>query len=130
MTLLRQVYSSGAPWEQTFGYRRAVRLGHMICVSGTAPIDDAGNTFAPGDAYAQTRRCFEIAIQALLALGAGTHHVVRTRMYVTDITRAGEYGRAHAEFFGSHPCASTMVEVSRLISPDMLVEVELDALAP
>jgi isochorismate pyruvate lyase len=96
-------------------------------VSGTAPVGVDGAVVAPGDAYAQAKRCFEIAILALRELGAETAHVVRTRMYVTDITRWEEYGRAHAEAFGSAPPATAMVEVKRLIDPAMLIEVEVDA---
>jgi enamine deaminase RidA (YjgF/YER057c/UK114 family) len=120
--------SSGAPWEKRFGYCRAVRAGAWIAVSGTAPVAPDGTTHAPGDAYAQTRKCIEIALAALRDLGAGPEHVVRTRMFVTDIARADEIGRAHGEAFGDAPPATSMVEVRRLIAPDMLVEVEIDAL--
>jgi len=124
----RQSVTSGSPWEQKFGYRRAVRVGNVVHVSGTAPVADDGNTFAPGEPYAQARRCFQIALRAAAELGAGPEHVVRTRMYVTDISLSGEFGRAHGEFFAAHPPASTMVEVSALILPGMLIEVELEAL--
>ena len=94
-------------------------------------MDDAGETFAPGNAYAQAQRCFEIAQAALAELGVGMHQVVRSRMYVTDISRWAEYGQAHQEFFGEHPPVTTMVEVKGLINPDMLIEVEIEAmLAP
>ena len=126
----RKVYTSGAPWEQKFGYRRAVRMGNVVHVSGTAPIDEQGGTFAPGDAYAQAKRCFEIALAAANELGAQPEHVVRTRMYVTDIRFADDYGRAHGEFFAKYPPASTMIEVRKLIQPDMLIEIELEALVP
>jgi isochorismate pyruvate lyase len=119
---------SGAPWERRFGYCRAVRSGAHIFVSGTAPVAPDGSTFAPGDAYAQMKRCFEIALAALRELGAGPEHVVRTRMYVTDIARSEEFGRAHGEAFAAAPPATAMVEVKALIAPDMLCEVELDAL--
>ena len=119
---------SGAPWERRFGYCRAVRSGAHVFVSGTAPIAPDGSTFAPGDAYAQMTRCFEIALAALRELGAGPEHVVRTRMYVTDVSRAEDFGRAHAEAFGAAPPATAMVEVKALIAPDMLCEVEVDAL--
>jgi enamine deaminase RidA (YjgF/YER057c/UK114 family) len=120
---------TGAPWEKKVGYCRAVRAGSQIFVSGTAPVAADGSTFAPGDAYAQAKRCFEIAVSALRDLGAGPEHVVRTRMYVTDISRWAEYGRAHAEAFGRAPPATAMVEVSKLIDPAMLIEVEIDAVA-
>ena len=122
--------TSGSPWEEKFGYRRAVRVGNVVHVSGTAPVDDDGNTFAPSGPYAQAKRCFEIALKAAAELGAEPAHVVRTRMYVTDIRHAEEYGRAHGEFFRDHPPASTMVEVRKLILPDMLIEIELEAVIP
>ncbi len=118
---------TGAPWEKKVGYCRAVKAGPFVSVSGTAPVGDDGKTFAPGDAYAQTRRCIEIIQRALDQLGVGLSCVVRTRMYVTDISRWEEYGRAHQEFFGAHPPANTLVEVAKLVSPDMLIEVEVDA---
>lgn len=118
---------SGAPWESKVGYCRALRAGAHVYVTGTAPVAEGGGVFAPGDAYAQARRCFEIIGRALERLGGDLSCVVRTRMFVTDIGRWEEFGRAHAEFFGSHPPATTMVEVSRLIDPEMLIEVEADA---
>jgi enamine deaminase RidA (YjgF/YER057c/UK114 family) len=121
-----KVYS-GSPWEKEVGYCRAVRRGNLILVAGTAPVDPDGTTHAPGDAYAQTRRCFEIALGSLQDLGGGVEHVVRTRMYTTDISRWRDYGRAHRELFGENPPVTTMVEVSALIAPDMMIEVELEA---
>ena len=121
---------SGAPWESRIGYCRALRAGDRIFVTGTAPVDDSGACFAPGDAYAQTKRCFEIIENALKALGADLTCVVRTRMYVTDISRWKEYGQAHGELFAHHPPAATMVEVSSLIDPQMLIEIEADAICP
>lgn len=121
---------TGAPWEKKVGYCRAVKAGPFVSVSGTAPVGDDGKTFAPGDAYAQTRRCIEIIQRALGQFGLDLSSVVRTRMYVTDISRWEEYGRAHQEFFGAHPPATTAVEISKLISPDMLIEVEVDAVCP
>lgn len=122
----RRVFS-GAPWEAKVGYCRAVRAGEHIYVSGTAPVAEGGGVFAPGDAYAQARRCFEIIERALRALGADLACVVRTRMFVTEIARWAEFGRAHREFFGAHPPATTMVEVRALVDPAMLIEVEADA---
>jgi enamine deaminase RidA (YjgF/YER057c/UK114 family) len=119
---------TGAPWEQKVGYCRAVRAKNHVFVSGTAPVNLDGTTHAPGDAYAQAKRCCDIALAAMRDLGAGPEHVVRTRMYVTDIGRWAEFGRAHAEAFGHAPPATAMVEVKRLIAPDMLIEVEVDAL--
>ena len=118
---------SGAPWEKTVGYCRAIRAGPHVFVSGTAPLAEGGGVFAPGDAYAQTLRCFEIAFAALAKLGAERRHVVRTRMYVTDISKWNDHGRAHGELFHGHPPATTMVEVSALIDPAITVEVEVDA---
>lgn len=118
---------SGAPWERKVGYCRALRAGRCIYVTGTAPVADDGSVFAPGDAYRQARRCFEIIATALRQLGAEPRHVVRTRLYVTDITRWAEFGDAHREFVGDHPPCTTMVEVSRLIDPAMLIEIEVDA---
>jgi len=118
---------SGAPWESKVGYCRAVKAGEHIYVSGTAPIDEEGQVFAPGDAYLQARRCLEIMERALQELGCGRESVVRTRMFVTDVGRWEEYGRAHREFFSQHPPATSMVEVRSLIHPDMLIEIEVDA---
>jgi enamine deaminase RidA (YjgF/YER057c/UK114 family) len=118
---------SGARWEAQVGYCRALRAGNLIFVTGTAPADDSGEVYAPGDAYRQARRCFEIIALHLRKLGSELCDVTRTRMYVTDITRWEEFGRAHHECFGEHPPATTMVEVARLIDPEMLIEVEADA---
>jgi isochorismate pyruvate lyase len=122
----QRVYSK-APWEEEVGYCRALRAGNQIHVTGTAPVDDHGQVFAPGDAYEQARRCLALIDQALGRLGAGREHIVRTRMLVTDIARWRDYGRAHREFFGEHRPATTMVEISRLIAPEMLIEIEADA---
>jgi len=119
---------SGARWEETVGYCRALRAGDRIFVTGSAPVNSDGAVHQPGDAYAQTRRCLEIVLEALERLGAGAEHVVRTRMFVTDIDRWDDYGRAHREVFGMHPPTTTMVEVARLIHPDMLIEIEADAI--
>jgi enamine deaminase RidA (YjgF/YER057c/UK114 family) len=123
----RRRVHTGAPWEAQVGYCRAVRAGQQIFISGTAPVAAGGGTHAPGDAYEQARRCLEIIVQALHELGAEPRHVVRTRMFVTDVARWAEYGRAHAELFAAHPPATSMVEVKALIAPDMLIEIEADA---
>ena len=120
---------SGAPWESEVGYCRALRSGDRIFVTGTAPVAPEGGVAHVGDAYRQTRRCFEIMGEALAELGASFEDVTRTRMFVTDIERWEEYGRAHGEVFGDHPPTTTMVEVRRLIDPDMLIEIEADAVA-
>ena len=119
---------SGAPWEQSVGYCRALRHGKLVFVTGTAPLADDGSVVAPGDAYRQAKRCFEIITRAIRQLGAVPADVIRTRLYVTDIRRWEEFGRAHKEFVGeSRPC-TTMVEVRALIDPAMLIEVEADAI--
>jgi isochorismate pyruvate lyase len=118
---------SGARWEREIGYCRALRAGDRVFVTGTAPVNPDGSIHAPGDAYAQARRCFEIITEALHGVGAGVEHVTRTRMFVTEIERWADYGRAHHEVFGEHPPATTMVEVRRLIHADMLIEIEADA---
>jgi len=119
---------SGAPWEGTVGYCRAVRLGSHIAVSGTAPVGDDGEVVGIDDAYVQAQRCIVIIGEALERAGASLSDVVRTRMFVTDIGRWEEIARAHKEAFGEVSPATTMVEVARLIDPDMLVEIEADAL--
>lgn len=126
MTQFRRVYS-GAPWEAEVGYCRAVRAGDYIFVTGTAPVDETGKVFTPGDGYAQARLCLLKIEKALEELGAELSDVVRTRMFVTDISRWAEFGRAHKEFFGEHPPATSMVEVRSLIDPAMLIEIEVDA---
>lgn len=124
----RQSYSSGTRWEPVVGYSRAVRVGAHIAVTGTTATGEDGAIVGRGDAYVQTAQTLHNIGRALAALGAGFEHVVRTRMFVTDITLWQEVGRAHAEVFGTIRPATTMVEVSRLIDPDMLVEIEADAI--
>lgn len=118
---------SEAPWESQVGYCRALRVGAQVFVTGTAPLASGGGVHAPGDAYGQAARCFELISEALAGVGASLADVTRTRMFVTDISRWAEYGRAHAEAFGAHPPTTSMVEVRRLIDPDMLIEIEADA---
>ncbi len=119
---------SDVSWETRTGYCRAIRVGDNIYVSGTAPIDANGGVFAPGDAYAQTRFCLQRIQKALQDLGSDCQDVVRTPLYVTDISRSADYAQAHHEFFGAHPPANTMVEVRALVDPEMLVEVEVEAI--
>ena len=109
------------------GYSRAVVVGDQVVVSGTAPVAEGGGTHAPGDPYAQTKRCLEIILAALEQAGASAKDVVRTRMFVTDISRWEEYGKAHGEVFGDIRPATTMVGVAALIEPDMMVEMEAEA---
>lgn len=118
---------SGAPWEASVGYCRVLEAGDRIFVTGTAAVDPEGGVHAPGNAYAQAARCIEIIREQLARLGVSLDRVTRTRMFVTDIDRWKEYGRAHAEAFGDHPPTTSMVEVRRLIHPDMLIEIEADA---
>ncbi len=122
-----RVYSK-ASWEKIVGYCRALKAGNHVYVTGTAPVNEDGTgVHAPGDAYAQALRCLQLIERALLQLGASRKNVVRTRMFVTDVRRWAEYGRAHSEFFGDDRPATTMVEVRALIDAAMLVEVEADA---
>ncbi len=123
----RQCISSGAPWESIVGYSRAVRVGSVVEVSGTAPVEE-GRVVAPGNAAEQTRCCLRIIERALQQAGASLNDVVRTRIYVTDIGHWEEIGRVHGEFFGSIRPATTMVQVSALIDPQMLVEIEATAI--
>ena len=123
----RTNYSSGQKWESIVGYSRAVKVEDRIYVTGTTATDEAGEIVGEGDAYAQTVQIIRNLEKALLAVDAGLEHVVRTRMFVTDISRWEEYGRAHAEFFREIMPATTMVEVSALIDPRMLIEIEADA---
>ena len=122
----RRVFS-GAPWEEAVGYCRVLKAGNLVFVTGTAPVAEDGGVFAPGDSLAQARRCLEIIRDSLGELGVGMDSVVRTRMFTTDIDRWEDYGLAHREVFGDHPPTTTLVEVSRLIHPDMLIEIEADA---
>ncbi|MEM6350222.1 MAG: RidA family protein [Cyanobacteria bacterium P01_D01_bin.14] len=123
----RHRYFTGTQWEPKVGYCRAVRAGQLIFLSGSAPVAENGSTYAPGDAYAQARRCFEIIQSTLQAMDADLSDVVRTRMFVTDISQWEAFGRAHQEFMGEFPPVTSMVEVRRLIAPDMLIEIEADA---
>lgn len=126
---VRRAFTKAA-WEKEIGFCRAIRAGDQIYVTGTAPVDDNGGVHAPGDGYAQARRCLEIIEKALQELGATLANVVRTRMFVTDITLWAEFGRAHRELFADHPPATSMVEVKSLIDPAMLIEIEADAVVP
>ena len=123
----REKFASGAKWESVVGYSRAVRVGDRIYVTGTTATDENNNIVGTGDAYAQAVQCIKNIERALKHFNAGLENIVRTRMFVTDISRWEEYGRAHGEYFRDIMPATTMVEVSRLIDPNMLIEIEADA---
>ena len=126
--MLRTNYSSGAKWEEIVGYSRAVKVGNQVEVTGTVSVNEEGDTVGRGDAYAQTRYILEKIETVLHRAGASLEDVIRTRMFVTDISRWEEYGKAHGEFFSKiKPCTS-MIEVKGLIDPEYLIEIEATAI--
>ena len=123
----RENFATATKWEPIVGYSRAVKVGNQVFVTGTVATDESGNAVAPGDMYAQAKQSLANIEKVLKRSGASMKDVVRTRMFVTDISRWEEAGRAHGEYFKDiRPC-TTMVEVSKLISPEYLIEIEADA---
>lgn len=124
----RKQFSTGARWEPVVGYSRAIRVGDIIEVSGTCAVDENGGPYAIGDAYRQTKKIIEIISKSIESLGGSIEDVVRTRMFVTDIGNWEMVGKAHGETFHAIRPVTTMIEVSKLISPEYLVEIEATAI--
>jgi enamine deaminase RidA (YjgF/YER057c/UK114 family) len=120
---------SGTPWEPKVGYARAVQVGEVVYVSGTTGTDPSGKVLAPGDAYAQTVQAIQNIENALKRLGLSLEYVVRTRIFLTEIDRWEEVAKAHAEYFGNVHPATSLIGVRRLVDPEMLVEIEAEAVA-
>jgi len=125
----REKIFSGTPWEPKVGYSRAIKVGDMVYVSGTTGTDPSGKVLAPGDMYAQTAQAIRNIESALKRLGLGLEYVVRTRIYITKMELWEEAARAHAEFFANIHPATSLIEVSRFIDPEMLVEIEAVAVS-
>jgi enamine deaminase RidA (YjgF/YER057c/UK114 family) len=126
MTVRKNVHS-GSPYESIVGFSRAVQIGNVIAVGGTAPLGPDGKTVAPGDVAAQARRCFEISLAALEQLGAGPDDIIRTRIMLTRLEDWRAAAEVHGEFFGEIQPASTMMQVTSLLDPEWLIETEMDA---
>jgi len=127
MTEIKKI-SSGAKWEDIVGYSRAVKIGSRIIIGGTTAVDEKSNLIGKGDAYKQTKYVFQKVEKYLKLLGAGFENVIINRIYVTDISKWEEIGRAHAEFFGKIKPCCMMIEVKGFIDPDMIVEIETEAI--
>jgi enamine deaminase RidA (YjgF/YER057c/UK114 family) len=126
----RKLVSSGSKFEPVIGFSRAVRVGPHIIVSGTAPLAEGGGVASPGDLYGQTKRCLEIIERAVNEAGGKREHIVRTRMFLKDMSNWQEAGRAHGEFFKDIRPASTMIQIVQAIDPAWLIEIEADAIVP
>lgn len=124
----RKNITSGTEWEDKVGYSRAVKVGDQVFVSGTTAVDEHGEIVGKGDVYLQTKQCILNIEKALKKAGSSLNDVVRTRTFITNIDEWEAFGKAHEEFFGTIKPAATLVEVSKLIHPDLLVEIEADAL--
>ncbi len=129
MKVKRNKVFSGTPWEPLAGYARAVQAGDVVYVSGTTGTDPAGKVLSPGDAYAQSKQAIQNIENALKRVGLGLEHVVRTRIYLTQIDRWKDVAKAHAESFGEIHPATTLVGVQSLIDPEMMVEIEATAVS-
>jgi len=121
--------SSGTVWERTYGYSRAVRVGNVVFVAGTTAVDETGAVIGPGSPYEQARFIFQKIEKALIQVGLSLQHVVRVRTFITDISRWEDVARAQGEVFADIRPAATLVQVSALVSPELLVEIEVDAIA-
>jgi enamine deaminase RidA (YjgF/YER057c/UK114 family) len=128
--MTRRNIPSGSPWEETVGYSRAVRVGNLIEVAGTTAVNERGEVVGANDPYLQTKYALEKIGRALAEAGAGFENVIRTRMFVTDIARWEEVGRAHGQVFRAIRPAATLVQVASLVRSDLLVEIEATAVAP
>lgn len=124
----KQLYSSGSPYEKVIGFSRAVKFGNIIAVAGTGPIAPDGTTASVGDAYGQAKRCLEIIKNVIEEAGGKLENVIRTRMYITDVTVQDEVGRAHGDYFSSIRPAATMVVVKGLVREEWFVEIEADCM--
>jgi len=125
--ITKRVFSKIA-WEKEVGYCRAIQMGNFIAISGTTSVNKSGIVLAPLDLYSQTKNSLEIIKNALLELGLGPQNIIRTRLFVTDITKWKDAAKAHREFFENNPPATSMIEIKSLINPDLMIEIEADAI--